>query len=97
MAVKKENSTYFTYKGLPLVRSKNYIYFGDPSKSHIIFLTILATGDNGVPTKVSVDLLLTDDTLPPNERLLKKSEKKSLYDALDIGLVWLQRALKEAK
>lgn len=97
MAVKKDNSTYFTYKGLPLVRCKNYMYFGDPSKTHIIFLTVLATGEKEVPTKVSVELLLTDDTLPPNERLLKKSEKKSLYDALDIGLVWLQRALKESK
>lgn len=97
MAAKKENSAYFSYKGLPLVRSKNYLYYGDPSKSHIIFLTILDNNSKGVPSKVSVELLLTDDTLPPNERLLKTGEKKSLYDALDIGSVWLQRALKEAK
>ena len=98
MAAKNEKSAYFTYKGLPLVRCKNYIYFkGDPSETHMIFLTILASDANDVPTKMSVDLLLTDDTLPPNERLLKKSEKKSLYDALDIGIVWLTRALKEAK
>jgi hypothetical protein len=42
-----------------------------------------------------VQLLLTDETLPPNERLLKTAEKKSLYDALDIGLIWLTRALKD--
>ena len=96
MAVKKEKSAYFTYKGLPLVRSKNFIYFGDPSKSHIIFLNILSADDNDIPTKVSIDLLLTDESLPPQERLLKHGEKKSLYDALDIGLIWLQRALKDA-
>lgn len=97
MADKKQKSKYFTYKGLPLVRCKNYFYFGDPSKTHIIFITVLATDDKDVPTKVSLDLLLTDETLPPNERLLKKSEKKSLYEALDIGMVWLTRALKDKK
>ena len=92
MSEKKE---YLTYKGLPLVRFKNYIYFGEPSQTHIIFLTILDTDSNDVPTKVSVELLLTDETKPPMERLLKKSEKKSLYEALDIGLIWLQRSLKK--
>lgn len=95
MADKKQTSKYFTYKGLPLVRCKNWFYFGDPSQTHIIFINVLATDANDVPTKLSLELLLTDDTLPPNERLLKKSEKKSLYDALDIGIIWLQRALKK--
>ena len=93
MAEKKQ-SKYFTYKGLPLVRSKNYFYFGDPSQTHIIFLTAMALDDNEIPTKVSVQLLLTDETLPPSQRLLKSGEKKSLYEALDIGLIWLTRALK---
>lgn len=91
---KNETQKYFTYKGLPLVRYKNYIYFGDPSETHIIFLTVLATDDKDIPTKVSLELLLTDESKPPMERLIKKSEKKSLYEALDIGLIWLQRALK---
>ena len=95
MAEKKQTSKYFTYKGLPLVRSKNYFYFGDPSKSHIIFINVLAMDDNEVPTKLSLELLLTDESLPPMQRLLKKSEKKSLYDALDIGMIWLERALKD--
>ena len=94
MAEKKQKSKYFTYKGLPLLRSKNYFYFGDPSKTHIIFLSASALDDAGIPSKVMVQLLLTDETLPPNERLLKTAEKKSLYDALDIGLIWLTRALK---
>lgn len=93
MSTKSE--TYFLYKGLPLVRNKNFIYYGDPSQTHIIFISILSQDANGIPTKVSVQLLLTDETRPPNERLLKMGEKKSLYDALDIGLVWLTRALKK--
>ena len=95
MADKKQTSKYFTYKGMPLVRCKNWFYFGDPSQTHIIFINILATDENDVPTKLSLELLLTDETLPPNERLLKKSETKSLYDCLDIGIIWLQRALKK--
>ncbi len=95
MAEKKQSSKYFTYKGLPLVRCKNYYYFGDPSQTHIIFINVLSTDDNDVPTKLSLELLLTDESLPPQQRLLKKSEKKSLYDALDIGLIWLQRSLKD--
>ncbi len=94
MPAKSENTKYFTYKGMPLVRSKNYIYFGDPSKTHIIFITILETNGENIPAKVSVELLLTDESLPPMERLLKRGEKSSLYEALDIGLIWLQRALK---
>ena len=86
---------FFTYKGLPLVRYKNYIYFGNPGDTHIIFITILNTDANDIPTKVSLELLLTDESKPPMERMLKKSEKNSLYDALDIGLIWLQRALKK--
>lgn len=95
MAEKKQTSKYFTYKGLPLVRCKNYFYFGDPSKSHIIFINVLTMDENEVPTKLSLELLLTDESLPPQQRLLKKSEKKSLYDALDIGKIWLDRALKD--
>lgn len=95
MAAKTDKTSYFTYKGLPLVRSKNYIYFGDPSRTHIIFITILNSDDSGIPSKVSVELLLTDESLPPMERLLKRGEKGSLYEALDIGLIWLTRALKD--
>lgn len=95
MASKSEKTEYFSYKGLPLVRNGNFIYYGDPAQSHILFLTVVSEDKDGVPTKVSVQLLLTDESLPPMDRLLKSGEKNSLYEALDIGLVWLQRALKE--
>lgn len=92
-----QKSEFLTYKGFPLVRSKNFIYYGNPSDKYIIFMSILETDGSkeNLPTKVSVDLLLTDETLPPIERSLKKSEKKNLYEALDIGYIWLTRALKK--
>ena len=95
MATKKK-SEYFLYKGLPFVRSKNFIYYGDPSDTHIVFINILETdgSEEQLPTRVSVELLLTDETLLPTERSLKKKEKSSLYEAFDLGQIWLERAKK---
>ena len=53
--------------------------------------------DISVATKVSVQLQLTDPDLKSRDRILKKSEKDSLYAAMDIGSIWLQRALKDDK
>ncbi len=92
---KKEKNEFFMYKGLPFVRCKNFIYYGDPKEEYIIFINILETDGSPeeIPTRVTVELLLTDENLLPNERSKKKSEKSSLYDAFDIGQIWLQRAL----
>ena len=83
------------YKGYPLVRCKNDIYYGDPKDPYVVFITILATdgSPDEIPTKVSVELLSTDENISIFERSQKKSEKASLFDALDIGQIWLQRAL----
>ena len=96
MAAATKKPEFFTYKGLPFVRSKNFIYYGNPSDKHIIFINILETDGSAedLPTRVSVELLLTDETLLPNERSWKKKERSSLYEAFDLGQVWLQRANK---
>lgn len=95
MAVKKEKLPFTMYKGYPLVRCKNDIYYGDPKDPYVIFISILATDGSAeeVPTKVSVELLSTDESVSIFERSQKRGEKNSLYEALDIGLIWLQRAL----
>jgi len=97
VATKKEKLPFPMYKGFPLVRCKNDIYFGDPKDPYVIFITILATdgSEEDIPTRVTVELLATDESIPIWERSQKKSEKNSLYDALDIGLIWLQRALSK--
>ena len=43
--------------------------------------------------KVSVQLQLTDPDLKSRDRVVKKSEKDSLYAAMDIAAIWLDRAL----
>jgi oligoendopeptidase F len=53
--------------------------------------------ENGqkLPERVLVELLLSDTELKPADRVKKKSEKNGLYEALDLGAIWLDRALKE--
>ena len=95
MASKKENIP-LTYKGRPLRRKDNLIYYGDMADSHIILLQILDTkpvGDLEVATKVSVQLQLTAPDLKSRDRVVKRSEKNSLYSAIDVASVWLDRAL----
>ena len=85
-----------TYKGHPLMRKDNMIYYGSMADSHIIMLQVLETkkqADMDIATRVSVQLQLTDPAARSRDRILKKSEKNGLYAALDVGCVWLERAL----
>ena len=84
------------YKGHPLRRVDNLIYYGSMADKYIIMLQVLDTkkvDDLDVATKVSVQLQLTDPDLKSRDRVVKKSEKDSLYNAMDVASVWLERAL----
>lgn len=85
-----------SYKGHPLRRKDNLIYYGTMAEKYIIMLQVLDTkkvDDMDVATKVSVQLQLTDPDLKSRDRVVKKSEKDSLYSAMDVASVWLERAL----
>ena len=87
-----------TYKGHPLRRKDNLIYFGTMAEKYIVMMQILSTkkvGDLDVADKVSVQLQLTAPDLKSRDRVVKKSEKDSLYAAIDVAAIWLDRALKE--
>ena len=84
------------YKDHPLRRIENMIYYGSMADKYIIMLQILDTRkeqDMDVATRVSVQLQLTDPDLKSRDRVVKKSEKDSLYAAMDVGSIWLERAL----
>ena len=49
--------------------------------------------DLDVATRVSVQLQLTDPDLKSRDRVVKKTEKDGLYNAMDVAAVWLDRAL----
>ena len=85
-----------TYKGHPLMRLGNMIYYGSMADSHIVMLQVLETkkvNDVDIATRVSVQLQLTDPSARSRDRVVKKSEKDGFYTALDLGCVWLERAL----
>ena len=93
-----EEKKVLTYKGHPLMRKDNMIYYGSMADTHIVMLQILETqkqenSDVEIATRVSVQLQLTDPSVKSRDRVVKKSEKNGLYVALDVGSVWLERAL----
>ena len=91
-----EEKKVLTYKGHPLMRKDNLIYYGSMADSHIVMLQVLETkkvNDVDIATRVSVQLQLTDPAAKSRDRVVKKSEKPGFYTALDVGCVWLERAL----
>ena len=65
------------YKGHPLMRKENIIYY------------------KGLPVakRVSVQLQQTGANVRNKDRIVKKTEKNSMWAAMDIASIWLGRAL----
>ncbi len=85
-----------TYKGHPLRRKDNIIYYGTMAEKYIVMLQVMDSkkeGDLDVASKVAIQLQLTDPDLKSRDRVVKKAEKDSLYAAMDVAAVWLERAL----
>ncbi len=93
-----EKTPFLMYKGRPLVRSGNVLYYGSMAEKCVIMMQILSTKDENDLTmaeKIQIQLLSTDPDVRMKDRILKKSEKIGLYNAMDIGSIWLERALNE--
>ena len=91
-----EEKIPLTYKGHPLRRKDNLIYYGSMADKYIVMLQVMDTKkvkDLDVATKVAVQLQLTDPDLKSRDRVVKKTEKESLYSAMDVASVWLERML----
>ncbi|MBQ0133626.1 MAG: hypothetical protein KBS46_00565 [Clostridiales bacterium] len=95
------------YKGRPLRRKDNILYYGSMDDKYIIMLQILETkpvtpleeaqGEDALKaaSKVSVQLQLTDPNVKSRDRVTKRTEKDSLYAAMDVASIWLERALSQ--
>ncbi len=95
MADKKND--FLTYKGKPLVRNGNTIYYGNMTDDYVIMMQITSSkefGELDLASKVTVQLINTDPDVSIKEKIVKSSEKKGLYAAMDIADIWLTRALK---
>ena len=85
---------YLEYKGKPLVREGNSICYGDMNDKFVLLLEIMnykKEGDVELPDTIFIQVLSTDGS----QQIYKQGQKNGLYDAFDIGLVWLDRALNQ--
>ena len=86
-----------TYKGYPLIRSGNILYYGNITDKYIVMMNVRTSekkGDLDVSARVAVQLQLTDTAAPASERIVKSSEQNGLFAAMDIASIWLDRALE---
>lgn len=91
-----KGSGFLSYKGYPLVRNKDEIYYGNMSDKYVIWMQITEktkVGALDVASRVKIYKMATDENLNPIEAIVKQSEKNSLYEALDIAYAWLSRAV----
>ncbi len=95
---KKPQKQMMVFKGKPLVRNGNTLYYGSMADPYVTLLQVLSTEEfHGVQmaNNVSVQLLSTDPNQGPRERIVKRTEKNGLYNALNIANIWLVRYLEQ--
>ena len=89
-----EQQQFLTYKGFPLVRNGNQIYYGNMSDEFVANLAVMSThkvGDMEIADKIKVILMRTAKDIDPQDMVVKSSDRTNLYDALDIASIWLAR------
>ncbi len=87
-------SPFLEFKGKPLVRCGNEIYYGHPKDKYIIKMIIRSTKkfqDIELSDKVTIQLIENNPELSSKKQIIKSSEKQGLYLAIDIAEVWLTR------
>ncbi|MBQ6937464.1 MAG: hypothetical protein IJN36_02975 [Clostridia bacterium] len=90
-----ETKDIFTYKGKPMVRRGDTIYYGDLNEKYIIIFTIKSkkkVGDLEVADSVTIDLCTNRGA--GKEKVIKKANRESLYEAIDIAEFWLEDAIE---
>ena len=93
--IKLVEGKYLMYRGKPLIREKNAICYGSMEDKCVLFMIILTNkkvGDMEVPDRIIIQILKTDPDTPDAEKVVKQGEKQGLFNAFDIGLIWLERA-----
>ena len=93
-----KKNKYLTYRGASCPKGQHNLY-GNMSDEYVVVLQITSTKEfNGltIADRVVVQLVSTDPDVRPRDRIIKKTEKRGLYNAMDIGTVWLERALNKS-
>ena len=91
-----DTSGALTYKGHPLRRKDNLIYYGSMADKYIIMIQVMSSEQQDgldMANKVHLQLQFTDPDLKSRDRVVKKSDLPDLFSAIDMGSIWLMRAL----
>ena len=91
-----DNQQGLVYRGHPLRRVENLIYYGSMADKYIIMMQALDTEplkDITLAKRVSVQLQLTDPNLKSRDRVVRSTEKGSMNEAMEFASIWLERAL----
>lgn len=81
------------YKGKPLIRREDKIYYGNINEAFMIEMTVLDEKDV-LGQKVAGNIVIE---LKDNKKgsIVKKAERNGFYKAIDIAEFWLLDALGE--
>lgn len=85
------------YKGRPIVRCGDTMYYGRMGDPFVVMLQVKSHKDFkdlSLSDTISVQMMATDLTLPPQKLMVKRTDKQGLYQALDIAAIWLDREEK---
>jgi len=92
----KNEQKILTYKGKPLMRKGNQIYYGNVEDEYRVFLEIDEDTELlGLNIATHVNVQLQTNAAPGKEKVIKKAERDGLYAALDLGQYWLTEILSE--
>lgn len=86
----------FFYRGFPLIRSGDRIFYGSAGDAFSTLLTIKDTKtiqDKEVPNKIMVQMLPKDMNDKAAMAKARKGEFTGFYEALDTAHVWLSEVL----
>ena len=91
-----EAKTGLVYKGHPLRRADNLIYYGSMADKYIVMMQVLESeplSDISLAKRVSIQLQLTSPNLRSRDRVVRSTEKGSMAEAMEFATIWLDRAL----
>ena len=84
-----EANEFLEYKGRPLVRQGDDIYYGDLSETYYIYMMIMTEKDvdgNTVPDKIMVQLCESATKIPKNQKIVV-----GFKEAFEFADAWLER------
>ncbi len=94
---------FTVYCGKPLVRNNGVYCYGDMSDDYVLLIMVISNktvkGEDGkefeVPDSIIGQIVSTDQSKSPAEKLAKQFDKKGLFEALDFGIGWLNKFNKK--